>query len=79
MDFSAKILAKFREKFLERPPTNLCSPNTKCNFWSKFWQSSKKNSSNNLLSTYVFLIQSEIFDQKFLVIDVSALYLDNIS
>ena len=63
-------LAKFLEKFLERPPVNLCSPNTKSNFRPKFLflgplKNSGKNSSNDLLSTYVLLIQSQIFGQNF--------------
>ena len=67
------------EKFLERPPTNLCSPNTKSNFRlkisvdrkfrkfqefdviSKNWRNSWKNFSNDLLPTYVLLIQNPNF------------------
>ena len=54
-------LAKFMEKFLEQPPIDSCFPNTK----SKFWQSSEKNFSNDLLSTHVLLIQSGKIGQKF--------------
>ena len=70
MDFLAKILVKFPEKFLERPPINLCSPNTKWIFRPKFRQSSEKNSSNDLLLTYVLLIQSQNFSQNFYLLRI---------
>ena len=68
---------EFLEKFLERPPLNLYSPNTKWNFRPKFrnfqdfdvisrnCQNSRKNFSYNFLSIYVLLIQSGIFGQNF--------------
>ena len=75
MVFSTKILfpwsiPKFRKKFLERPPTNLYSPNTKWNFRSKFrfldpFPNSGKNFSRDLLPTYVLLIQNRKIGQKF--------------
>ena len=75
MEFSNKIsipwyLERVWEKFLERPPINLCSPNTKSIFRIKFrflgpLKNSGKNSSNDLLSTYVLLIQSRTFCQNF--------------
>ena len=64
-------MAKFLKKFLDRAPINLCSPNTKSKNWPKIFQELPKFlekfllSINDLLSTYILLIQNYKIGQKF--------------